>query len=125
VSHKSGEQNLNSSIENLEYHFTEAFRLLSERQEARIAFLEGHGELGEGAVYDITTALSQYYSVDRGRIGDDASILDNYKAVIVAQPIQAFTESDKYVLDQYVMNGGKLLWLVDGVKMAMESLTKA
>jgi len=125
VSNKSGEQNLNSSIENLEYHFTEAFRLLSEPMDSRIAFLEGHGELGEGETYDITTALSQYYSVDRGRIGHVPDILDNYKAVIIAQPIEAFTESDKYVLDQYVMGGGKLLWLVDGVKMSMDSLTKA
>lgn len=125
VSNKSGEQNLNSSIENLEYQFTEAFRLLSDPLDSRIAFLEGHGELGEGETYDITTALSQYYSVDRGRIGNDPTILDAYKAVIVAQPIEAFTESDKYVLDQYVMNGGKLMWLVDGVKMSMDSLTKA
>lgn len=125
ISNKSGEQNLNSSIENLEYHFTEAFRLLSERQDSRIAFLEGHGELGEGETYDITNALSHYYSVDRGRIGDDPSILAVYKAVIIAQPTEAFTERDKYVLDQYVMNGGKLVWLVDGVQMAMDSLTKA
>lgn len=125
IKNRSGSQNINSSIENLEYHITEAFRILSDTQESRIAFLEGHGELGEGETYDITSALSQYYYVDRGRIGDDASILDPYKAVIIAQPTEAFSESDKYVLDQYLMKGGKLLWLVDGVKMSMDSLRKA
>ena len=125
VNTKSGEENLNSSIENLEFQFTEAFRLLSESQDSRIAFLEGHGELGEGETYDITTALSQYYSVDRGRIGDDVTLLDTYKAVIIAQPTEAFSENDKYIIDQYLMNGGKLLWLVDGVRMSMDSLTKA
>ncbi len=125
VSNKSGEQNLNSSIENMEYQFTEVFRTLTDTAASRIAFLEGQGEIGEGETYDITTALSRYYSVDRGVIGDDPTILDAYKAVIVAGPTEKFTEKDKYVLDQYIMNGGKVMWLIDGLRMSMDSLTKA
>lgn len=125
VSNKSGEQNLNSSIENMEYQFTEVFRALTDTLTDRVAFLEGQGEIGEGETYDITTALSRYYSVDRGVIGDDPTILNAYKAVVVAGPTDQFTEKDKYVLDQYIMNGGKVLWLVDGLRMSMDSLTRA
>lgn len=125
VDSKSGQENLNSSIENLEYSFTEAFRLLSDTVDRRIAFLEGHGELDEGKTYDITSGLSYHYNVDRGRISTDASVLDAYEAVIVAKPSIPFSESEKYVLDQYIMKGGKVLWLVDGVKMSMDSLTRA
>ncbi len=125
VSNRNGAQNLNSSIENLEYKLIEAVRLLSDDKSRRIAFLEGHGELGETETYDITTALSQYYSVDRGVIGQDASILNAYESVIIAGPTEKFSREDKFVLDQYLMNGGKLMWLVDGVQMSMDSLTKA
>ncbi len=122
---KSGEQNLTSSVENMEYLFMETFRLMTEKENRRVAFLEGHGELNEGETYDMTSALSQFYSVDRGRIGDDLTILDPYDVVIVARPMEVFSEKDKFVLDQYLMNGGKVLWLIDGVKMSMDSFTKA
>lgn len=122
---RSGEENLSASIENMEYQMMEAMRSLADTSERRVAFLEGHGELNEGNTYDLTTALSHFYSVDRGVIGDDASILDAYEVVIVAGPTEAFSEKDKYVLDQYIMNGGKVLWTIDGVKMSMDSLTVA
>ncbi len=122
---KSGEENLNYSIESLEYRFTEAFRLLSDTSHRRVAFLEGHGEANEEETYDITSALSRYYSVDRGKIGNEQGILDAYAALIVAAPHTSFSEAEKYVIDQYLMNGGKILWLVDGVRMDMDSLTKA
>ncbi len=125
ANNKTGEQNLNKSIESLEFKLTEAIRLLSDSEDRRVAFLEGHGELGEAETYDITTALSLYYSVDRGRIAQDASILNAYEAVIIANPVEPFTREEKFVLDQYLMQGGKVLWLVDGVQMSMDSLTKA
>ena len=122
---RSGEENLSASIENMEYQLMEIMRAMTDTTERRIAFLEGHGELNEGNTYDITSALSQYFSVDRGVIGEDARILDAYEVVVVAGPTQEFTEKDKYVIDQYIMNGGKVLWAIDGVKMSMDSLTKA
>lgn len=125
TNNRTGEENLNSSIEGLEYQFTETFRLLTDTVDRRIAFLEGHGELDEGSTYDITTSLSHYYSVDRGQIGTDARVLDAYEAVVIAQPTEAFTEAEKFVIDQYVMKGGKLLWALDGAKMSTDSLTKA
>ena len=119
----SGEENLNNSIENLEYAFAEAIRHLTQTEVEKIAFLEGHGELGERYVYDITHALAQYYQVDRGVLGTESGVLDGYKAVIIADPQQPFSESDKYILDQYVMQGGRILWVVNGVRFSEDFLS--
>ena len=120
----SGEQNLNISIENLEFEITDGIRQLVNREVSKIAFLEGHGELTEAETYDISKSLSRYFQVDRGVIATDASILDNYKVVIIAKPTFAFSESDKYIIDQYIMNGGRVLWLIDAVRIARENLSK-
>lgn len=119
----SGEENLNNSIENLEYAFAEAIRHLTQDKVEKIAFLEGHGELTERYVYDLTQALAQYYQVDRGILGTESGVLDGYKAVIIADPQLPFSETDKYILDQYVMQGGRLLWVVNGVRFSEDFLS--
>ena len=119
----SGEENLNQSIENLEYAFVEAIRSLTQTEVDRIAFLEGHGELEERDVYDLTLALAQYYQIDRGALGNEAGVLDGYKAVIIADPQLPFSETDKYILDQYVMQGGRILWVMNGVRFSQEDLS--
>ncbi|NLI71367.1 MAG: gliding motility-associated ABC transporter substrate-binding protein GldG [Bacteroidales bacterium] len=121
----SGEENLNISIENLEFELTDAVRRLVKKDVEKIAFLEGHGELGELETYEISKSLSHYFQIDRGVIGTDASVLDEYKAVIIAKPTEQFSEKDKFVLDQYVMNGGSLLWLIDGVRISEENLAQS
>ncbi len=121
----SGEENLNASIESLEFEITDALRRLSQKGVPKIAFLEGHGEYSEAETYDISKTLSRYFQIDRGRLGSDAAILDAYQVVIVAAPRQAFTESEKYIIDQYIMRGGRVLWLIDGVRLAREELSKS
>ena len=115
IAGRSGDENLNSSIENLEYAFTDALRILTQKEVVKVAFLEGHGEAEEHFVYSLTEGLSRYYQVDRGVLGSDPNILNDYKVVIIAEPQTAFSESDKYILDQYIMRGGRVIWLVDGV----------
>ena len=118
----SGEENLNHSIENLEFAFAEAIRSLVQTEVEKIAFLEGHGELDERDVYDITQQLAQYYQVDRGTLGTVSGVLDDYKAVIIADPQMPFSEADKYILDQYIMQGGRVLWVVNGVRFSDDYL---
>ena len=118
----SGEENLNNSIENLEYCMVEAIRGLVQTQVEKVVFLEGHGELGERDVYDLTQLLAQYYQVDRGCLGYEAGVLDSYAAVIIADPQLPFSEEDKYILDQYIMQGGRVLWVVNGVKFSSDFL---
>ncbi len=120
---KNGYENLNISIESLEFELTDAIRTLTQREIQKIAFLEGHDELPEIYTYDITQTLSKYFQIDRGVLGDDANILNPYKVVIIAAPEKKFTESDKYIIDQYIMNGGRVLWLIDGVKISMDTIS--
>lgn len=124
VHRRSGEENLNISIENLEFEITDGIRRLINTNVSRIAFLEGHGELNEAQTWDISKSLSRYFQIDRGVISDDAAVLSPYRLVVIAKPRKAFTEPEKFILDQYIMNGGKVIWLVDGVQMAEENLSK-
>jgi len=119
----SGEENLNISVENLEFEITDGIRRLVNTKVSKIAFLEGHGELSEAETYDISKTLSKYFQIDRGTIATNATILDNYKAVIIAKPTKPFSESDKFIIDQYIMHGGRVLWLLDGVRISKENLS--
>ncbi len=119
------EENINNSIQSMEYELTNAIRKLSLEKKPEIAFIEGQGELNEMEVMDITTLLSEYYDVKRGAINETPGILDQFEAIIIAKPILKFSENDKLVLDQYIMNGGKVLWLLDGAKMNMDSLSQS
>lgn len=118
----SGEENLNRSIENLEYTLAEGIHTLVQKETARIAFLEGHGELDERSVYDWSLALSRYFQVDRGVLGSDADVLNAYKCVIIASPETKFRDEDKYILDRYVMQGGSILWLINGIQFSDDML---
>ncbi|MBO4371115.1 MAG: gliding motility-associated ABC transporter substrate-binding protein GldG [Paludibacteraceae bacterium] len=117
IAGNSGDENLNVSIENLEYGLIDALRRLTNKHPLDVAFLEGHGELPEQYVSDISEQLSQYYNVHRGALGTDVDALDPFKVLIVARPLKAFSETDKFIIDQYIMRGGRVLWLVDGVSV--------
>jgi len=119
----SGDENLNISIENLEFEITDGIRRLVNSEVSKIAFIEGHGELSEIETYDISKTLSKYFQIDRGIIATSATILDNYKAIIIAKPTKPFSESDKFIIDQYIMHGGRVLWLLDGVRVSKENLS--
>ena len=118
----SGEENLNASIEQLEFAFMEALHLLQQTQTPRVAILEGHNEPDEAHTYDLMAALSKYFQVDRGAIGSDVHVLDAYQAVIVASPQTAFSEAERFVIDQYIMRGGAVLWAIDGVRFSNQVL---
>ena len=121
----SAEESLNASIESLEFEFVDAIRLLNQKGTKNIAFIEGHGELERNNVYDAEVLLSKYYSVNRGQIGHDIGVLDNFSAIIIAGPLTKYSETEKYIIDQYIMSGGKVLWLVDGVYYSHEELANS
>lgn len=143
---KQAGENINASIENLEYEFIAAIHHLAKNNIEKIAFLEGNGELTDKEVYDLTESvlqdndkLSYHYAIERFNIKEfeiDSSkmeadiskqILDlsSFKALIIAKPTIAFNMLEKFIIDQYIMNGGKILWLIDGVNATMDSLQKA
>lgn len=118
----SYEQNILRSVEGLEYEMIQTIATVSSDTIYKVAFIEGHGEIPEIEVADITMNLAKFFTIDRGIIGGKAGILDKYAAVIIAGPETEFPESDKLVLDQYIMNGGKVMWLFDEVAVNSDSL---
>ena len=118
------EEVLNASIEGLEFEMASTILKLTTKTKDKVAFVEGQGELGAKQVEDIVKSLEEYYVVDRVRLDNQLFALRGYKAAIIAKPDSAFSEKDKYILDQFVMKGGKTLWLIDPVFASMDSLTK-
>lgn len=128
---------LNNSIENLEYGLSSAIRMLARGEKRSIGFLQGHGELTGPVIYDFQRTLQDFYSLEEvtinGQIqsltahhkgeGDSTYAFYNlYDLIVVAKPIEAFSDKDLYILDQYVMYGGKVLWLIDPVVADLDSL---
>lgn len=137
VSSRSTDEVVNSSIENLEYNFVTAIHRLTRPVKSNIAFLQGHGELMKIDIYDIQMSLVEDYAVENvrldrninaltGRVMDvrDSSITvrNKYDVLVVPKPIETFSDQDIYILDQFVMYGGKILWLVDALDADMDSL---
>jgi len=122
---QSEEEVTNASIEQLEYNLMEPLYLMQRTTTPRVAILEGHDEAEEQYSYDLENTLSDYFQVDRGSINGDSvnlHILDDYQAIIVANPQSNFGETERYIIDQYIMRGGKVLWAVDGVRFSDDML---
>lgn len=117
------EVNLNNSIESLEYEFSSAFADLMSGEKQSVAFLTGQGELNDNEIHDMATSLSEKYNVFNVSSQELATNGAHIKTLIVANPTQKFTEADKFQVDQFVMNGGRVLWLVDPVSVSLDSLS--
>ncbi len=108
--------------QNVEYELVSAISRISRTRRPQVAFIEGHGELDEYETGDITKELGGFCHIDRvipfGRVG----ILDRYDLVIIAKPMQAWSEADKLVVDQYIMQGGRVAWFIDEVHVHHDSL---
>jgi ABC-2 type transport system permease protein len=116
------EQNILHSVEGLEYEMIQTISTLSADTVYKVAFIEGHDEIPEIETADLTFNLAKFFTVDRGVINGKTGILDKYAAVVIAGPEREFSEPDKLVLDQYIMNGGKVIWLFDEVAVNSDSL---
>lgn len=113
---------LNNSIRQLEYKFANAFENLRSVARDYIFFLEGHGELQPLETDEMQKELSQHYYTARFNLDSIIEINPSISLVIVAKPTRSFSEKDKFKLDQYIMKGGKVMWLVDRVAASLDSL---
>ncbi len=123
---------LNNSIQALEFSIASTIKRLVKKSKPRIAFLKGHGELGREYIADIVQALSVDYQLNEIEILGEPQALLNYfptdsltpkfSTLIIAKPEKVFSEADKFVIDQFLMCGGKILWLIDPVAASMDSL---
>ncbi|MFT6355720.1 MAG: ABC-2 type transport system permease protein, partial [Cryomorphaceae bacterium] len=126
-------QMVNRTINNLEYSFVNAIYQVRESEPKKVAFIEGHGELSALETRSFQNELEKHYEVDRVDIGGMVNALsrnvagegkrvNRYDAIIVAKPTEEFTEQDKYIIDQFVMLGGKVVWMIDAMQVSMDSL---
>jgi ABC-2 type transport system permease protein len=117
---------INNSVEDLEYSLTNTIRKLQKSKRAEVTFLQGHGELDTLQQYDFMRSLSEYYRVNHTTIskGTELRSFKGSDAIIISKPDSTFTDKEKFIIDQYIMNGGKVLWLIDPVATNQDSLRK-
>ncbi|HNW52112.1 MAG TPA: gliding motility-associated ABC transporter permease subunit GldF, partial [Prolixibacteraceae bacterium] len=119
----SADENLQQSIELLEYEFINAIRHLQQTSKPRLAFLRGQGEANEYETGDLRYSLFGNYEVVN-RSAQELKNDDSTKILIVGDPSERFNEQDKLMIDQYIMKGGAVLWCVDPVFASIDSLSK-
>ena len=132
----SPDQNLEQSIRELEYEFTNAIKQLRSSLKPSIAFLKGHGELDGLDIKDLRNTLTQQYSIDeidlrefevdslgKPNLKKKLKELKLKKLLLIAKPKSTFENLDKYFIDQYIMNGGKVIWMLDATNADMDSLS--
>ncbi len=114
---------INTSIEQLEYEMANALRKVTQTKVKRLAFLKGNGELEKWNIIDGKAELKKYYEIDDVDLtAVPPSELNKYEGIIVPKPTLPFSDFDKFKLDQYVMHGGKIIWLVESQLADMDSL---
>ena len=125
----STEQKVISSVQHLEFGFAEAINKVSKEKQKKIAVIKGNGELIEPFMADFLKTVKESYYIGPFTLDSVAKqptqtleALKKYDLAVIAKPTEAFTEEEKQVLDQYIMNGGKTLWLVDVISADMDSL---
>jgi len=125
----NSEERINNSVQQLEYAFADAFTKLSISEKKSIAVIKGNGELDDIFIADYLTSIRDYYNIGAFTLDSVASnpqkVLDqlnDFDLALIAKPTQAFTDAEKYVMDQFIVQGGKSLWLVDQVAMEMDSI---
>lgn len=129
---------LNNSVQSLEYNLASALKNVTTTIKPGIAIIQGQGELTELESIDFHNSLTDFYNVERvtinGKISSLAiriktdsthdALINKYRAIIIAKPERPFEERDKFLIDQFIMRGGKVLWLIDPVFASMDSLQK-
>ncbi len=123
------EERVTNSIQQLEYAFADGLTKLIHPKKHKIAVLKGNGQLPDLKIADFIKTLQDYYFVGAFTLDSVSENpqktlkdLQKFDMVINAKPTQAFSEKEKYVLDQFIMNGGKSLWLLESVSMEIDSL---
>lgn len=125
----SQDQQLESSIQNLEYAFANAIHKVTSKKSKKIAVLRGKGTLEDIYLFDFLKKIGDYYLLAPFTLDSvanqpekTAKQMAEYDLAIIAKPTEKFTEEEKYTLDQFIMQGGKTLWMLDNVQAELDSL---
>ncbi|PZX60251.1 gliding-associated putative ABC transporter substrate-binding component GldG [Algoriphagus ratkowskyi] len=117
------DQILNQSIENLEFELSNAIRKLISPESSTIAMVMGHGEMSSDEGFGMVEALDGDFELFKVPLeqAEKPADLANFKMIFIQGPKQSYTEREIYLLDQYVMGGGNLVVLLDGVAVEIEN----
>jgi ABC-2 type transport system permease protein len=125
----SQREQLKKAIENLEYGFSSALHSITQKKRKKVAILSGNGELADIYQYSFLSAIAKKYRLAKFTLDSVASNasqtledLSRLDLAIIAKPTEKFTEKEKFVLDQFVANGGKTVWMLDNVQADQDSL---
>ncbi|WP_341905456.1 Gldg family protein [Fluviicola taffensis] len=124
LSKEFSETTIQNSINNLEYMLISALRRTIQKQKPRIAFLAGHGELRFAETQRVRSLLEPYYSVEDITLNDSLRALDGFTGAIIARPRTKYSDKDLYILDQFVMRGGRLMCFFDKLTFPQDSLNR-
>lgn len=113
---------IQNSINNLEYMLVSSMRRATQEKKPRIGFLQGHGELKYCETQRARALLSTYYALTDVTINDSLAALDNVDGLIIARPRSQFSDKDLYIIDQFVMRGGRLMCFLDALSLNEDSL---
>lgn len=116
------EEQINEALQNLEYQCVKSIKQLTAKERKNIAFLTGNGEHPLVFTYNATVALLDLYNVDRITPTQLLDSISKYDVIIVDEPTKAFSEEEKFIIDQYLMYNGNLLFLSDNISVSMDSL---
>ncbi|WP_298115843.1 gliding motility-associated ABC transporter substrate-binding protein GldG [Flavobacterium sp.] len=118
-----------SSVQHLEYAFANGFNTIVKTKEKKIAVIKGNGELHDVLIADFVKSVRENYYIGTFTLDsvskspqNSLKALKKYDLAVIAKPTEAFSDEEKQVLDQFIINGGKTIWLVDQVAMEMDSL---
>jgi ABC-2 type transport system permease protein len=118
---KTSEEQINQSIEGIEFELASAIYKLTNADRKRIGLVTGHGELDSAQIASFNNALLESYDVFKVDLSRKTSAQLRYDALIIAKPTRAFSQQDKFLLDQYIMRGGRVLFLLDKLDATMDS----
>ncbi len=117
------------SVQHLEYSIADALNKITKDKQKKIAIIKGNGELHEAYIAKFLLQTKESYHIGPFTLDSVAkqpsntlAALKKYDLAVIAKPVEAFSESEKQVLDQYIVNGGKTIWLIDQVVAEMDSL---
>lgn len=126
----TSEERVNSSLQNLQYAFADGFKKLTSEKSKKVAVLKGNGQYDDRYIADFFSTLRDYYFIAPFTLDSVASkpektlkALEGFDLIVAAKPTEAFSNTEKYVLDQYIMNGGKSLWLLDATQMHTDTVS--
>ena len=113
---------LENAINNLEYNLLSSIRNITQTAKPRIAFLQGHGELNYNQTIRARSLIAPYYALTECNLNDSLAALNDVDGLIIANPQTPFSNKDLYIIDQFVMRGGKLMCFMNTLHLEEDTL---